>query len=218
MKKLLFIFISLITFITFINCKDIRSNSPIIDSIYLTVYSDELTYIADKPFEKNDGDWQISVPSLIIDENLTFIANAFNNNGDLIYQSNQIIKLKLEDNNISITFKSMVEYENLLITTDIIGIISEDDDTQIIFRVKNPNEDDITYNIYSDDNYEFTPNNGIIDSYDENSSYLLDINYSKPDTEGNYGNLITLVNSVEDQNILYRFTLNVDENGTVSLK
>ncbi len=215
MKKLLLMFI---LFLTLNYSKSNRSHSPIIESIYLTIYSDELTYVADKPFEKIDDIWTISLPSLIIDENLTFLANAFNSNGDLIYQSNQTIKLKLEDNNISITFKSITEYENLLITTDIIDIISEDDDTQIRFKITNPNEDNITYNIYSDDDYEFTPSSGTIDNYDENSSYLLDINYSKADSEGNYGNLITLVNSIEDQNISYRFTLNIDENGTVSLK
>ena len=215
MKKVLFIFV---IFITFNQSKNFRNNFYIIDSIYLTIYSDELTYIADKPFEKNDNNWEISLPSLIIDENLTFLANAFNSSGDLIYQSNQTIKLKLEDNNISIIFKSILEYENLLISINIVNLISEDDDTQITFKLINPNEDNISYNLYSDDNYEFTPDNGEIDSYDENSSYLLDINYSKPDSEGEYRNLITLINKKEDQNISYRFTLNVDENGTVSLK
>ena len=215
MKKVLFIFV---IFITFNQSKNFRNNFYIIDSIYLTIYSDELTYIADKPFEKNDNNWEISLPSLIIDENLTFLANAFNSSGDLIYQSNQTIKLKLEDNNISIIFKSILEYENLLISINIVNLISEDDDTQITFKLINPNEDNISYNLYSDDNYEFTPDNGEIDSYDENSSYLLDINYSKPNSEGDYGNLITLINKKEDQNISYRFTLNVDENGTVSLK
>jgi len=215
MKKVLFIFV---IFITFNQSKNFRNNFYIIDSIYLTIYSDELTYIADKPFEKNDNNWEISLPSLIIDENLTFLANAFNSSGDLIYQSNQTIKLKLEDNNISIIFKSILEYENLLISINIVNLISEDDDTQITFKLINPNEDNISYNLYSDDNYEFTPDNGEIDSYDENSSYLLDINYSKPDSEGEYRNLITLINKKEDQNISYIFTLNVDENGTVSLK
>jgi len=215
MKKILFL---CIVFITFNNSKTFRNNSYLINSIYLTIYSEELTYIADKPFEKVDDSWEISLPSLIIDENLTFVASAFNSSGDLIYQSNQIIKLELDDNNISIIFKSILEYENLLISINIVDIISEDDDTQIRFKVTNPNEDNTSYNIYSDDNYDFTPDNGVVDSYDENSSYLLDINYSKPNNEGDYGNLITIINSIEDQNISYRFTLNVDENGTVSLK
>jgi len=215
MKKILIIFI---IFITFNNAKKFRTNSHIIDYIFLTIYSDELTYILDKPFEKVNDSWEISLPSLITDESLTFIANAFNSTDDLIYQSKQTIKLKLEDNTIPIVFKSTLEYQNLLITTSIVEIISEDDDTQITFKVNNPNEDNISYNISSDDDYDFTPCNGYIDSYDENSSSLLDINYTKPNTDGDYNNLFNIVNSKRDQNISYKFILNVDENGKVSLK
>ena len=215
MKKILMIFM---TFMTFNNFKSFRTNSHIVDSIYLSIYSDELTYISNKPFEKVDDSWEISLPSLIIDENLTFIANAFNDKDELIYQSNQTMQLEAVDNTISIIFKSTLEYENFLISTQIVNLISEDDDTQITFKIKNPTEDNLTYCIYSDDGYEFTPDSGAVDSYDENSSYLLDINYSKPDTGGDYNNLINLVNSKKDQNISYRFILTVDGNGEVSLK
>jgi len=215
MKKILMIFM---TFMTFNNFKSFRTNSHIVDSIYLSIYSDELTYISNKPFEKVDDSWEISLPSLIIDENLTFIANAFNDKDELIYQSNQTMQLEAVDNTISIIFKSTLEYENLLISAVIVDLISEDNDTQITFKIQNPTEDNVTYNLYSDDDYEFTPDSGTVDSYDDNSSYLLDINYSKPDAEGDYNNLINLVNSKKDQNISYKFILTVDENGEVSLK
>ena len=218
MKKIFYIFILLITLNSSQEYKSMRSNSSIIESIYLTIYSDDLTYVADKPFNKtDDGEWEISLPSLIIDENLTFIANAYNSNGDLIYQSNQIIKLNLDNNIVPIIFKSALESECQLASNQIEEIINDDNgDTQIKFKIINPKESNLSYSIYSDDGYEFNPDSGDIDSYDENSSYILDINYTKPEDEGDYGNLIIIAN--DEQNISYRFTLNVDENGTVTLK
>ena len=50
MKKIFSIFILLVTLNNSQEYKSMRSNSSIIESIYLTIYSDDLTYVADKPF------------------------------------------------------------------------------------------------------------------------------------------------------------------------
>lgn len=200
-----------------VRIRDKQENILQIENIFLNIYSNNLTYLDNKPMIKIDNRWSIVLPQLPLNEKLIFKAFAFNKNKDFIYQANKITILKSNFKNINLNLEYIDDCNCSFFGAKIIQITNYEDYANIKFNIYNYLKDNLEYKIESEDNYIFTPENEIINSYDNNYTYILDINYTKPEEIGRFVNFLYLNDNNLDKKYKLEFDFMIDKNKTITL-
>ena len=198
--------------------REMRQDNPIqIQNIFLNIYSNNLTYLYNKPMIKIDNIWSIDLPLLPLNEELIFKAYAFNKNGNFIYQANKITILTNNSKNINLNLEYIDECNCSFFGANIVDIKNYKEYITITFNIYNYLKNELDYTIESEDNYIFTPKNGIINSYDNNHTYTLDINYTKPQDKRRYVNFLYLDDNNLDKKYKLEFDFIIDESGLIKI-
>ncbi len=194
----------------------IPQENPIkIQNILLNIYSKNLTYLYNKPMIKIDNIWSIVLPLLPLNEELIFKASAFNKDGEFIYQANRITSLTTNSKNINLKLEYVDECNCSFFGANVVDINNYKEYATIKFNIYNYLKSELEYQIDSEDNYIFTPERSIINSYDNNYSYQLDINYTKPQNSGRFVNFLYLSSSSKKSKLEFDFI--IDKNNSIRL-
>ncbi len=200
-----------------------------IDSIVLTIISDKLTYVTDKPFtEDGDNNWTIEIPSLPMDEDLEFTTIAKNASDDTIYTSDNNYTLDSSENRdannpyiVYLVLQEETISEMYIQSIHAIDMTNDVNITKLKFDIHNRGLDDVNYSIYSADKYSFDPNASTISGgdFDANApyNYILDVNYTKPIDAGTFANTFTMINTNGDK-VVTAFNIYINDTSHVDVK
>ena len=175
-----------------------KITSSSITSMTMDVNGTSISYVSGLPFSKVGSKWTITLPSLPIDENLTFTVNGFNSISSFpIYKATKVQTLFPYDNNVSLnlvkTYNDSVNLVSIGSTT-----ITDNNGSSILrFNFNNNGGGVFNYTIQSND-INFTPNIGTV--YVGQNSYL-DINYTTPLIAKTYSNSITFTDDTNNTSI-----------------
>lgn len=176
-----------------------KTVSSDISSMKMSVEGTSTLYVSDLAFVQNGSQWTIDLPSLPIDESLTFTVTAFNEFDSEIYSANTSQSLISGENNISMNLeKSSSDSQFLFNVSSTQTLINPDSSTALRLNFDMGNSDNLSANYSIQSEFvTFTPNNGSFDinNYDNSS---LDINYTAPTEAGTYSSTITFTD--EDNN------------------
>jgi hypothetical protein len=194
-----------------------RVTSDDVDGIYLTVFDSQSIYYNDMEFKRVDEGWEINLYNLPIGRDITFIAEALNENKQVILQGKSTTVLETDTSSVIIPISLSFEEPTISMPTIENNSVNANGDgtTNITFTVINPNSDKVTWRIYSDpvlpESISFQPIDGKIVS-DNDTQYIegeIDFSATNGDSEkvritliGETNNLIYSNNKFEITNSL----------------
>jgi len=194
-----------------------EENTMEFKTILLNIYGNTLTYLYKKPMIKIDDKWSIILPSLPLGEKLTFKAVAFNSDNNLIYQATKISTLTNDIKIINLGLEYVDDCNCSFFGAEVDNIKDYGEYATVRFNIYNYLENRLDYRLYSENGYIFTPQNSIIDSYDNNYTHILDVNYTKPYNKGRFVNFLYL-NSIDfNKQSKLEFDLMIDRYGKIQL-
>ena len=195
--------------------RKMKSRIENITAITLDVNSSKLFYVKDLEFTKQGSSWEIDLPFMPVDKNLTFNAKGYNSDSSLIYGGSTTVAITPNQNDITLELSAIKDTKRDLPTVENIAIYKGIDNTRLSFKVLNRNRDELTYQVVPiDNNGSFNPNEGSI--LFNTDRELLNVIYTEPQIAGTFKNSITLTNTNEDKFISI-FTIYVSETKEVNV-
>ena len=178
-----------------------KITSSSITSITMDVQGTSILYVSGLGFTKVGSSWTITLPTLPIDENLTFSVKAYQGTiyaNTLVYTATKVQSLVNGENNVTLDLtKSSSEYTYLKSIQSTQIALNTDGSKYLRFNFTNTGTNYYNYTIQSND-INFSQTSGYI--YIGYNSFL-DINYTEPTVAGTYRSTFTLTDDNNNTSI-----------------